>query len=184
MQMQFGEVSSLRGPTQVHPADVLGLAAGRIEHDPQAWEKLLKNVVALAKAGAVVGRQAVQEILRLLQEPVLIDSQEGECQGKDVPVKIIAQILHRILRTSTPNYDTTDALNIAEEHLELLQDLLHRPRHPIKRRAPRTTTTPRGEQSKQVDHVIKFMRRQTDSEALHAAAGARRTLRPFVRPPG
>ena len=83
----------------------------------------------------------------------MIDSQE------DVPTKVIAQILHTCRRP------------IPDEHLELLQDLLERPRPPLKRKIQAPPTTPSGERSVQGKHEIKFMRRQADYDALRVAAG-------------
>ena len=58
-----------------------------------------------------------------------------------------------------------------DEHLELLQDLLERSWPPIKRKPQTAPTTPSGGRSTQAEHVIKFMRRQADFDALRVAAG-------------
>ena len=121
MQTKFGGSTSSdsHADQRVHAADVLGLAEGGIEHDTQELRRLLQNVVSLAKVGAVVGRRAIRQIFQLLQEPVVIDSQEGGSQ-EDVPTRVIAQILHRVLASAPPRTD--DALVIPDEQLELLQD--------------------------------------------------------------
>ena len=64
---------------------------------------------------AVVGRGAIQRIFQLLQEPILIDSQEGE-GVEDVPTKITAQILHHVLANSPPRDD--DGLVIPDDQLD------------------------------------------------------------------
>ena len=81
------------------------LAGGEERNSPD-WERSLINLVALARAGAAVSRQAVRHILQQGQGPIMIDSQEGDVQCEEVPVRIIGQILHRILRTcTTPEED-------------------------------------------------------------------------------
>ena len=169
MQTQFGGATSSSADQRVHPADALGLAEGGQEQDPQEWRRLLQNVVSLRKVRAVVGRRALPRIYQLLQEPIVIDSQEGE-GSEDVPTKVSApQILHHVLVNAPPGDD--DALAIPDEHLELLQDLLERLWPPLKRKIPVPPTTPSGERSVQGEHVIKFMRRQADYDALRVAAG-------------
>ena len=89
-------------------------------------------------------------------------------QCEQVPVRIIGQILHCILTTCTTLEE--DSLVMPEEHLELLQELLRKTRQPIKRRILEPGNTTREEHSQQGDHVMKFMRRQTDGDALRVAA--------------
>ena len=112
----------------------------------------------MGRVGAVVGRAAAQRIFQLLQEPMLIDSQDGKVM-EDVPTKVIAQILHHVLANQPARGE--DELAIPDEHLELLQDLLEKTRPPIKRKP----------QTPPAEHVIKFMRRQADVDALRVAAG-------------
>ena len=166
MQTQFGGLLHL---TLSHPnvytlPDALGLAEGGVEQDPQEWRRLFQNAVSLA----VVGRRAIQHIVQLLQEPIQVDSHEEETD-EDVPTKVIAQILHRVLAGAPPQ--TEDAITIPDEHFELLQDLLERPRPPLKRKLHAPPTTPRGEMSVQGEHVICFMRPQADFDALRVASG-------------
>ena len=72
----YGEACSTPGRFYLHCQEV-------IEQDPIEWQKLLKNVVALAKVGAVVSRWVIPQILHQLQHgPVRIDSQEGETMWK------------------------------------------------------------------------------------------------------
>ena len=130
------------------------------------------------KGGAVVGRQALQRIFQLLKEPVVIDSQDGDRQ-EDVFTRVIAQILHRVLASAPPGTD--DALVITDERLELLQDLLEKPRPPLKRKVNTPPTTPGGDKSIQGEHVIKFMRRQADYDALRVAAGVMFTVAGVIK---
>ena len=122
----------------------------------------------LGKVGAVVGRAAAQRIFQLLQEPILIDSQDGEVM-EDVPTKVLAQILHHILANQPARGE--DELAIPDEHLELLQDFLEKTRPPIKRKPQTPPATPTEGRSSQGEHVIKFMRRQADFDALRVAGG-------------
>ena len=157
----FGGSTSSSADQRVHPADVFGLAEGGEEQDPQEWHRLLQNVVSVGKVGAIVGRRALQRTFQLLQEPIVIDSQEGK-GSEDVPTKVIAQILHHVLVNVPP---ADDAVVIPDEHL------LKRPRPPLKRKIQAPATTPSGERSVQGEHVIKFMRRQADYDVLRVATG-------------
>ena len=142
---------------RVHPADVLGLVEGGEERDPQEWRRSLQNVISLGKVGAVVGRGAVQRTCELLQELILIDSQEGE-GVEDVPTKVIGQILHHVLATIRPETTTAwlSLMGTWSFSKTLWNDHGRRSR---------------GSRSTHREHVIKFMRRQADFDALRVAAG-------------
>ena len=99
---------------------MIALEGGEREQEAEEWEKSLRNVVALASVGATIGYRAGRQVLLLLQQdPIMIDSRAE---------RIIRQVLHHILSAATPQEISHDTITIAQEYLELLQDMLQKTR--------------------------------------------------------
>ena len=166
-----------------HPAGVIALDQGRAERTtpaaPKEWETTLHNIVRLARMGAAISYSAVrQELQQVESDPITVDSQETRVCGAHEHRNVLHQMLRHLLLQADQSQTTTDTMYVAEEYLDLLQDiLLKRGKLPLKRRqeaeaAPAgTSSSGAPPPSTQGEHVVKFMRRQTEADALRVAAG-------------
>ena len=119
--------------------------------------------------GAAVSYSAVRQVLQQTEsDPIMVDSQEAGSCGEDEPKIVLHRVLRHLLQQVDQSQASSDTMHVAEEYLDLMQDILLKSgRQPLKRgqegallsTSASSSTSPPATQG---EHVVKFMRRQPE----------------------